>query len=117
MSMIYVTVICSNDVCNNVLALLFHSKQRHNCLWRSVSTGKLAEAATAHDEGLEVAAGGGAEGKASGACNIPLADYSTEAWRPRSWSPEDGPGELLLKARRLGGRLIEGTLMSSRWKK
>jgi hypothetical protein len=101
-----------NEVC------FICSKQRHNTLWRSVSTGKLNDD-SGTGQGTGKGAGPGEEEERRGRSSTYSASGPMDGdgeeegggggavWRPRSWSPEDGPGELLLKARGLGGEFCD----------
>ena len=81
-------------VCEFLFFIIF-SRQRHNSLWRSRSTGNLWESAgqrvqDREDITLETMV-----------MNIPI-DLASPGSRPRSWSPEDNTAQLLLKTRELG---------------
>ena len=88
--MYFCTLPCAHIV---VLCCVF-SKQRHNMLWRSPSASNLSKRLTqmSIDD----------EPNTLDPLDLDMSMHDLAQCRPRSWSPTDGTGALLLKAQHMG---------------
>ena len=75
--------------------LFIYSKQRNNMLWRSPSASNLSSRLS------HMSIDEDPDSLAPLDLDLSIQDFAHHS-RPRSWSPTDGAGELLYKARHLG---------------